>query len=443
LKNLEDSLSDHGRFIELAALATAGALPSSEMAELTDHLPTCANCREICRQYQILVSEGFAVLAGGYDYRGPMETWDSNSSCQRLFARIEEAEEHKVLPVGSDIVSLKMNSPHRTIKRAALAAAVAACLLISVTASVYLLRNRRHVQGRPDVTSTQMLSEAMLTARRDVDPQLTEQMDRIAKMERESSAKALEIEKLRKQIQILQDRMSRERASADAGFRSLAAEKANFNKRVVDIAEERDRLSEQLREVSRAYQGVQAELSSVRAERDRSMLRMATLELQADHLNAVNLDQEQQLKKSQQYLSSDHDIRELLGARNLYIADVFDVEGRNRTRRPFGRIFYTQGRSLILYAFDLDRQPKVTKASTFQVWGQRETIQEEQARPRNLGLLYLDSEASRRWILRFDDAHTLSEIDAVFVTVEPNGGSPAPTGKPLLFALLRKEANHP
>jgi hypothetical protein len=132
-----------------------------------------------------------------------------------------------------------------------------------------------------------------------------------------------------------------------------------------------------------------------------------------------------------------------MSARNLYIADVFDVDSSSRTRKPFGRIFYTQGKSLLFYAFDLDRQPRVKETSTFQAWGQKETVQGETARPLDLGILYLDSESNRRWVLRFDDPQTLAEIDAVFVTVEPRGGSRKPTGRPFLFAMLRKEANHP
>jgi hypothetical protein len=46
-------------------------------------------------------------------------------------------------------------------------------------------------------------------------------------------------------------------------------------------------------------------------------------------------------------------------------------------------------------------------------------------------------------VLRLDDPKQLSEIDSVFVTVEPQGGSQKPTGKPFLYALLRREANHP
>jgi hypothetical protein len=46
-------------------------------------------------------------------------------------------------------------------------------------------------------------------------------------------------------------------------------------------------------------------------------------------------------------------------------------------------------------------------------------------------------------VLKSDDPKVLSDIDAVFVTIEPHGGSNHPSGKPLLFAYLRIEPNHP
>ena len=149
------------------------------------------------------------------------------------------------------------------------------------------------------------------------------------------------------------------------------------------------------------------------------------------------------MRDDETYLASDRDIRELMGARKLYIADVFDVDSGSRTRKPFGRVFYTQNKSLIFYAFDLDRQPGVKNASAFQVWGQRDGESGEKIHATNLGILYMDSESNRRWVLRLDDPKELSELDAVFVTVEPQGGSQKPTGKPFLYALLRREANHP
>jgi Anti-sigma-K factor rskA, C-terminal len=282
-----------------------------------------------------------------------------------------------------------------------------------------------------------------MSAKRSVDALLTAQTDRIALLQAESSNKRQEVDKLRGQLRILQDHRNEERRSAQAGFDDLVAAKAGVDEQLRKISLETERLFEQLRDTRRAYQNAQNDLATLRAERDKAMLRLASLDTRLSELTATNHDQERRLRNSDQFLSSDRDIRELMGARNLYIADVFDVDSSSRTRKPYGRVFYTRGKSLIFYAFDLDRQPKAKSSSAFQVWGRKETIQGEPAKPLNLGILYLDSEANRRWILRFDDPQTLAEISAVFVTVEPHGGSPKPTGAPLLFAMLRIQANHP
>jgi len=59
-----------------------------------------------------------------------------------------------------------------------------------------------------------------------------------------------------------------------------------------------------------------------------------------------------------------------MGARSLYITDVVDVDKNGHTRKPFGRIFYTKGKSLVFYAFDLDQHRGLHNAA-FQLWGQR------------------------------------------------------------------------
>jgi hypothetical protein len=221
----------------------------------------------------------------------------------------------------------------------------------------------------------------------------------------------------------------------------MAGEKSRTDEQLRGISEQRDALSIRLRAAEQANQSIQAELASLRAERDKVLLRTVSLESKIEELTVASGEQERKLKDDEQYLVSDRDIRELMGARQLYIADVFDVDSRSRTRKSFGRVFYTQGKSLIFYAFDLD--PGVKNANAFQVWGRKEMAQGTQARPKSLGILYLDNESNRRWVMRFDDPKQLAEIDAVFVTVEPQGGSPKPTSKPFLYALLRQEANHP
>jgi hypothetical protein len=60
-----------------------------------------------------------------------------------------------------------------------------------------------------------------------------------------------------------------------------------------------------------------------------------------------------------------------------------------------------------------------------------------------LGIFYEDNIRKKRWVLKASDPKTLEDIDAVFVTVEPTGGSRHPSGKQLLFAYLRVNPNHP
>jgi hypothetical protein len=129
-----------------------------------------------------------------------------------------------------------------------------------------------------------------------------------------------------------------------------------------------------------------------------------------------------------------------MGARDLYVVEVYDVAGTGETNKPYGRVFFTKGKSLIFYAYDLDQAPGREKASTFQAWGQRGPDKE---RALSLGIFYEDNAANKRWVLKSSDPKTLTQIDAVFVTVEPDAHSRSPRGKQVLFAYLRITPNHP
>ena len=45
--------------------------------------------------------------------------------------------------------------------------------------------------------------------------------------------------------------------------------------------------------------------------------------------------------------------------------------------------------------------------------------------------------------IEIDDQKIFAQIGALFVTVEPNGGSNRLRTKPILFAYLRMEPSHP
>ena len=191
---------------------------------------------------------------------------------------------------------------------------------------------------------------------------------------------------------------------------------------------------------------LQKALDAATAERGEATNRTAVLEAKVTKLTRLMRDREQaldqqetQVARQQELLEHDRDIRELMGARDLYMADVHDVT-RAGTDKTYGRVFYTKGKSLIFYAFDLDAQPGVQNASSFQAWGRRGPDKQQAM---SLGIFYEDNASKKRWVLKANDPKTLQDIDAVFVTVEPNGGSHHPSGKQLLFAYLRVNPNHP
>jgi hypothetical protein len=160
-------------------------------------------------------------------------------------------------------------------------------------------------------------------------------------------------------------------------------------------------------------------------------------------VNDLNLDikeKDKQIAESREPLDRDRDVRNLIGARNLYIVEIYDVGQSSDTQEPFGRVFYTKDKSLIFYGYDLDQQLDIRKAAAFQAWGGRGSDRQDAV---SLGLLYKDDANQKRWVLKSNDAKTISQINAVFVTVEPKGRSAKPSGKPLLFTYLRLDPNHP
>jgi hypothetical protein len=120
---------------------------------------------------------------------------------------------------------------------------------------------------------------------------------------------------------------------------------------------------------------------------------------------------------------------------------VYDTDGHGKTSRAFGRVFYTEGKSLVFYAYDLSPQHPENSKYAFYVWGKRDGAPQM---AKNLGALTKEDQAQKRWVLTITDPKVLAEIDSVFVTLEPTGQAGArPSGKRLLTAFLNTAANHP
>jgi hypothetical protein len=242
-----------------------------------------------------------------------------------------------------------------------------------------------------------------------------------------------ELATLRQQLEAAENR-SRQSSSTAANIeQELAAEQAEQK----TISEQRDALSRQLSALQTEAQSLRdrsAEFSSMSVQQ---ATRTAALEGKLRDLNSALDEKDRMLALDKEFLAHDRDIRDLIGARDLYIADIYDVAQSGKTAKPFGRIFYTKDRSLVFYGYDLDKQPGLKQSVAFQAWGSGDDKQDV-----SLGLFYQD-ETHKRWVLRFNDTKTLARLNMVFVTAEPQGGSAKPTGKPLLLAYLQMQPNHP
>ena len=228
------------------------------------------------------------------------------------------------------------------------------------------------------------------------------------------------------QMKAAQDRLESNLREGDASRRELI--------------QQRTELAQKLDSAQINSQALQGKLDTLDQQSVRDTDRAKASETKVNDLTRLLQQRETDLEQQDQLLAHDRDIRELMGARDLYIAEVYDVAGTGETKKPYGRVFYTRGKSLIFYAYDLDQQTELRRASAFQAWGRRGPDRQQSV---NLGIFYEDNASRKRWILKCDDPKTLAQIDAVFVTVEPNGGSHKPSSKPLLFAYLKVNPNHP
>src|SRR5260370_31972380 len=110
-----------------------------------------------------------------------------------------------------------------------------------------------------------------------------------------------------------------------------------------------------------------------------------------------------------------------MGARNLHIVDVLDVDSKGKDRRAFGRVFYTEGKSLIFYAFDLGDRGAARRNASFQDWGARGPAQTE---AQSMGIFFVDDQKQNRCELKFEAPPGLAQIGSGFVTVQRSGGTP-------------------
>jgi predicted nucleic acid-binding Zn-ribbon protein len=429
----------HEEFLELCAVSTSGDLTEEEQKKLQDHLAVFAECRQALKQFAAVADLGVPLLSSELSTpaspkrtSAPSEVPEASPTA--MPAQIEKARsDSDPIEQSKGLIFAHRNGRRRTqVNWNYVWMPFAAAVLLTVALGIYSYQ----VGRRRGLEVTQVRSSSVDTKVDALEQQMSDLGHEREVLKAQLAERDRMIQELRRQIEDESAALG-EMKSAQA---NLEHSLQNDQTEKQQVAQERSSLTQKLDAAQASLQKMQAELDSVRQQRAQDQLHAGSLEGQIKDLYGQLREREQTIGKQEELLAHDRDIRDLMGARDLYIAEVYDVARDGATQKPYGRVFYTKGKSLIFYAYDLDQQAGVKNASTFQAWGRRGPDRQQAL---NLGIFYQDKVAKKRWVLKFDDSKTLEQIDAVFVTVEPNGGSHKPSGKPLLFAYLKVDPNHP
>jgi hypothetical protein len=433
----------HDEFLELCAASTTGELSDDERRRLEQHVAVCASCREALRQYESIVSDVIPAIAAGDAPENVPATddWSQDKAEKELLDRL--AREERDLNGRTDRGSSSSYFPSRilpfssesTWRNVWMLYAAGILLVVAVGFFAYRIGTHRSTEV-VRAPQPQPREQEPNHAQTSLEEQLSD-----AGHDRELAR--AEVAQRDKMITDLRRQLARQ--SAEIGELKAAETQLESNLHAgdatqQDLSEQKAALAQKLESAENNSHSLEERLDSLARQSVQDAARAKASEAKVNALTDQLQEQQAAVAQRDELLAHDRDIRDVIGARDLYIAEIYDVAGTGETKKPYGRIFYTRGKSLIFYAYDLDQQTEVKRASTFQAWGRRGP---DPQRAVNLGIFYEDNGTRKRWILKCDNPKTLAQIDAVFVTVEPQGGSHKPSNKTLLFASLKIDPNHP
>jgi myosin heavy subunit len=405
----------HDEFVALCALFPSGELTEEEWALLQVHLAYCDSCRMVFDQYQQVASEVIPVMAASAVLEPAAESAESTFS-------MEAAENRLMSRLNSDSQTSRTPKP-QSMRWKLPATLIAACATV-ISGLIGL--SLHHSGIRPAVQSAPTSNVAERT-------RLEENPGANSELKSQLEVARHEVTELQQQISSTKDLYRQSTSTATNMEQQLEAEK---NQRI-KMSDERDTLSQGLAAAQTELQSLRSRSTTFDVASSQQAAQAENLKAKLHEANLALEEKDRMLALDKEFLAHDREIRDLIGARDLYIADIYDVAQTGKTSKPFGRLFYTKDKSLVFYGYDLDKQAGLKQSVAFQAWGSGDDKQDV-----SLGIFYQD-DTHKRWVLRFNDTKTLAHLNKVFVTAEPQGGSAKPTGKPLLLAYLQIQPNHP
>jgi hypothetical protein len=414
-------MSNHDQFEQLCALAAAGEIGLSDRQVLKAHLETCASCRSVFADMEEIHAE---LLP---EHPGCEIATDPQSDLRLRTAILKRATKEGArfsrhaqrLPQSSGEQAFMPRSPRQWM----LAATAVVVLCVGVAATLYHLRPQPVLDGAP-AARAEMAGGRHATEPANVDARpSTPSGEAQRALERAIADSRAEQARLQGQLD------DQERQAA-----VLQHDSADAARMIAD-------LEQQLEAARTSQRQAEVELASLRSARATNEAITIAQQQEVQRLTDRLMEQTASLERERHLLSAGREIRDLIAARNLRIIDVYDTDSRGKTSRAFGRVFYTEGKSLVFYAYDLkERQPNSGNYAFF-VWGKRDGAPQD---IKSLGALAKDDQVQKRWVFTITDPKVLADIDSVFVTLETTDRpGKRPSGKRLLSAFLHTPINHP
>jgi hypothetical protein len=414
-------MNDHSRYVELAALEAGGHISEEDLKELHRHTETCTACKNAAAELRELVRLHLPLTQSRVRQHINMMMDRPDPGARERFIRRASLEGIKFSPEVKKLTP----SRGRTLGFAAAGVGVFTAIVIGALYGSQHLGQPSHLVVPRDSTQARQQFDHLTQQNSSLNATISRLEHTLAEQQRET-------ESLRAHVSTLT--VAANNSSYDnEQARTEATRSASDSAQSLADAEAQQKVQEKLLADTRAEL---ARLTQARASDQ------ATIVADQIHINELseqiktaktNIDMQRQLA------TAGRDVHDLMGARQLHVVDVRDTDPNGKPGRAFGRVFLTEGKSLIFYAFDLNDAKKIDTKQTFQVWGQQEGKTNSL---RSLGFLYVDDKAQRRWALKTDDPAAIKEIDSVFITVEPAGGAKKPSSQRLLYANLG-DANHP
>ena len=404
-------MNDHSYYEELVALSAAGELSESELAELREHLAKCVDCQQTERAFRDLTCTALPLVRTDFSFFLDRLKFRSQPGARtRFLARAR----HEGIRFSSDVERQTSVWSPKLAYAAGSAFLLAVVIMLALFYEPSIFRQKYKAQSQQQIERLTR-ENAMLSGH-------------LAQREHEVNSQQEQIHGLQSQVaNLTQSTAAYRRENEQTGIKlgqstsqtaQLAEELQNREKRLAQASDELARINE-----LRASDQASLVAQQIRINEISDQLRIAS----------ATLDMERQLT------AAGRDIRELMVARQLHVVDVRDTDANGKPRPSFARIFLTEGKSLMFYAFDLNEGRPINAKARFQVWGEQLAKNHS---VHSLGLLYVDDNAQKRWALKVEDPTLLNEINSVFVTVAAPGAGDKPSGQRLLYAYLG-EPNHP